>query len=114
MKLWARIKNVFTDELVELLPELPNPEFSKEGWLVTNDWSVNWDGFGEVVSVERCPGDEECMEHTLIGYFPPMSPYGPTVKEPDEWKLFITRKQHEEVVKDFEAWLDLKEGKHSD
>lgn len=114
MNLWKRIKNVFTDELVDKkelidkaneLLDAVEPVKEKE-----HGWSVDWDRLGTPFSVEWQKETKELKRGTLIGYWPPKcNDYTPGCVEPLEWHLPTTEEQHEEVVKDFEAWLDLKD-----
>ena len=135
MKLMQRIINVFTDEALTVkenskaVDEYWEREsaklvkryqdqlavYSKRCTELENQingqeygWSVDWDRIGTPFSVEWQKGTEDLKQGTLIGYWPPEGTYGGDRKV-REWLLPITPKQHEEVVKDFEAWLDLKE-----
>ena len=123
MKLLQRLKNVFTNELVDPLEQikqlrergllLDQAEIDKVSEVVIPDttqygWSVDWDRIGTPFSVEWQKETSVEKAGTLIGYWPPEGTYN-NQRCVMEWHLPTTPEQHEEVVKDFEAWLDLKE-----
>lgn len=103
MNLWKRIKNVFTNELVEKKEEKAEitanstPPVTRYG----KPFFVDFGFMGIPFSVERCYSeDEEDKLLTLIGYWPLHNPSS----EPNDWFLPLTDEQHEELVKEFKEW----------
>jgi hypothetical protein len=103
MNLWKRIKNVFTNELVEKKEEKPEitanstPPVTRYG----KPFFVDFGFMGIPFSVERCYSeDEEDKLLTLIGYWPLHNPSS----EPSEWYLPLDDKQHNELVESFNEW----------
>lgn len=92
MKLLERLKNVFTNHLVEKEKII---EMVKEKPVFS--FSIDLDELGTVVSVERLVENEDSFECSCIGYWPKDK----NVIEPLEWYLFLNHDQHEELVNQF-------------
>lgn len=100
MNLFQRLKNVFTNHLVDAkttpAPQPPLEEFGLH---------IEWDKIGTPFCIERTSdGDDNRRETTSIGYWPPGGP-NDKITEPLEWFLDISKEQHEKLVADFKLWL---------
>lgn len=108
MNLWKRIKNVFTDDLVERKELIKkDDELLKAAEKPVNDvrgkpFSIDWGFLGIPFSVERIyvNDDPSLPLMTLIGYYSLINPSS----EPREWYLPLDDKQHNELVESFNEW----------
>ena len=90
MKLFQRIKNVFTDTLVEKLNIVELDPKEDLVYSVHIDWNL----LGKPFSIERNK-DVNGESVTIIGY------WIENVLEPKQWYLYINKDQHEELVNQF-------------
>lgn len=101
MNFWERIKNVFTDHLVDkhITPDNPNTQINAYG----KPFHIEWDFIGIPFSIERQldQGDNKFLM-TVIGYYPLINP----TNKPKEWFLPLDDDQHNEVVGSFKRWKE--------
>lgn len=106
MDLWQRLKNVFTDHLVEKYitpdneepdPINPNTKINAYG----KPFHIEWDFIGIPFSIERQldQGDNKFLM-TVIGYYPLINP----TNKPKEWFLPLDDEQHAKLVEEFKEW----------
>lgn len=117
MNLWKRIKNVFTDELVdsEIVAdkdiELKIVRAELEETLILlkskerlhaygRPFHIEWDFMGIPFSVERQLDPDGDFLMTVIGYYPLINP----TNKAKEWRLPLNDDQHATLVEDFKKW----------
>lgn len=111
MKLLQRLKNVFTDHLVdpkdlivkanELLDAV-DPVKEKEPLnAYGKPYAIDWDYIGIPFSIERQLDPNGGFLMTNIGYYPLVNP----ASKAREWCLPLSDEQHQEVIQDFKKWV---------
>lgn len=123
MDLWQRLKNVFTDVLVDeaevlerdirieatnsalqkaieqlkQLRETPKDPVHAYG----RPFHIEWDFMGIPFSIERqLDAGSDLFLKTIIGYYPLINP----TNKPREWSLPLNDDQHAELVESFKKW----------